>query len=61
MESRKWQTLARYTLDFIAVANENGFCLDILQNIKRRLYCESPYPIHHKKEEQNNECKNYRD
>jgi len=49
MESRKWQTLARYTLDFIAVAKENSFCLDILQNIERRLYSESPFPIHHEK------------
>jgi len=51
MESRKWQTLARYTLDFIAVAKENGFCLDILQNIERRLYRESPFQIHHERKE----------
>lgn len=55
MESRKWQTLARYTLDFIAVAKENGFCLDILHDIKRRLYNESPFPIHQKKEDKSNE------
>ena len=53
MESRKWQTLARYTLDFIAVAKENGFCLDILQNIERRLYRESPFPIHHERKGKN--------
>jgi hypothetical protein len=48
MESREWRTLANKTLDFIAIAKEKGFCLDLLHIIERRLYNLSPFPIHRK-------------
>ena len=48
MSGRQWGILARYTLDFIAVAREYGFCIDLLNIIERRLYSESPFPIHRK-------------
>ena len=46
MESRNWQVLANKTLDFIAVAKEKGFCLDLLHIIERRLFNLSPFSIH---------------
>ena len=48
MESRNWQRLAQYTLDFVAIAKENGFCLDLLDIIKRRLFNLSPFSVHKK-------------
>ena len=55
MEGREWRTLANKTLDFIAVAKEKGFCLDLLETIKGRLFEWSPYKIHHKKRRQKHE------
>jgi hypothetical protein len=46
MESREWRTLANKTLDFIAIAKEKGFCLDLLHIIERRLFNLSPFSIH---------------
>jgi hypothetical protein len=48
MESRNWQVLANKTLDFIAIAKEKGFCLDLLHIIERRLFSLSPFSIHRK-------------
>ena len=48
MESREWQKLANKTLDFIAIAKEKGFCLDLLHIIERRLFNLSPFSIHRK-------------
>jgi hypothetical protein len=48
MESRNWQVLANKTLDFIAIAKEKGFCLDLLHIIERRLFNLSPFNIHKK-------------
>jgi hypothetical protein len=46
MEGREWRTLANKTLDFIAIAKEKGFCLDLLHIIERRLFNLSPFSIH---------------
>lgn len=46
MESREWRSLAKYTLDFISIAKEKGFCLDLLKTIERRLFNLSPFSIH---------------
>lgn len=46
MEGREWRTLANKTLDFIAIAKEKGFCLDLLKTIERRLFNLSPFSIH---------------
>lgn len=51
MSGRQWGILAQITLKFIIVAKESGFCLDLLNEIERRLFRESPFPIHHKKKE----------
>ena len=48
MESREWRTLANKTLEFISVAKEKGFCLDLLHIIERRLFNLSPFNIHKK-------------
>jgi len=48
MESREWQKLAKSTLDFLSIAKEKGFCLEILGTIERRLFAWSPFAIHHK-------------
>ena len=50
MNGRQWGILAQVTLQFIVLAKENKFCTDLLNEIERRLYRESPFPIHHKKE-----------
>lgn len=46
MEGREWRTLANKTLDFIVIAKEKGFCLDLLYVIERRLFNLSPFLIH---------------
>ena len=48
MSGRQWGILAKYTLYFIAVANEYGFCTDLIGLIRRRLFNESPFKIHHR-------------
>ena len=60
VDVRGWVALADATTRFIAEARYYHFCEDILNLIERRLYRESPFPIHHKKEDKN-ECKNCRD
>ena len=52
MSGRQWGILAKYTLDFIAVAKEYGFCTDLIGLIRRRLYELSPFQIHHRKKEE---------
>lgn len=49
-DGRGWAALADATTRFIAEARYYHFCEDILQLIERRLYRESPFPIHHQKE-----------
>lgn len=51
MSGRKWSILADKTLAFISIATEYGFCLDMLHEIRRRLYDESPFRLHHIKKE----------
>jgi len=46
MESREWRSLAKYTLEFLSIAREKGFCLDLLHIIERRLFNLSPFNIH---------------
>ncbi|WP_297571026.1 hypothetical protein [uncultured Anaerovibrio sp.] len=53
VDGRNWAILAEATTKFITVARQYHFCTEILQLIERRLYRESPFPIHHKKEEKN--------
>jgi hypothetical protein len=48
MNGRQWSLLAQITMKFIVIAKESGFCLDLLNEIERRLYKESPFSIHHK-------------
>lgn len=48
LSGRKWVILAEKTLDFLTIAKEYGFCNDLLNIIERRLYSESPFPIHRK-------------
>lgn len=48
MESREWRSLAKHTLNFLSVAREKGFCLELLGIIERRLFEWSPFSIHHK-------------
>lgn len=47
MDGRRWCILADKTLQFLSIAKESGFCLDLLAQIKRRLYSLSPFKIHH--------------
>lgn len=49
VDGRAWAILAEATTCFIAVARHYHFCEDILSVIERRLFAESPFPIHHKK------------
>ena len=51
MNGREWHTLARATLEFISVAREYRFCLELLKRIEGRLYEWSPFPIHRKERE----------
>lgn len=53
VDVRGWAALADATTRFIAEARYYHFCEDILTLIERRLYRESPFPIHHKKEDKN--------
>jgi hypothetical protein len=46
MDGRDWGMLAKVTLDFIIIAREKGFCLDLLHIIERRLFNLSPFPNH---------------
>ena len=46
MDGREWGILAKVTLDFIVMAREKGFCLDLLHVIERRLFNLSPFSIH---------------
>lgn len=48
MEGRRWCLLAEKTLAFIAIAKEHHFCIELLGDIRRRLYAVSPFPIHRK-------------
>ena len=48
MNGREWGLLAQATLNFLLKAREYGFCIDLLNIIERRLYSESPFPIHRK-------------
>lgn len=48
MSGRKWSILADKTLAFISIATEYGFCLDMLHEIRRRLFRESPFKVHKK-------------
>ena len=48
MNGREWGLLAQATLNFLMKAREYGFCIDLLNIIERRLYSESPFPIHRK-------------
>ncbi len=50
MPGRQWGILARKTMDFLLVAEEYHFCVDLAKEIKRRLFAESPFPSHHKNE-----------
>ena len=50
-DGRQWATLAEATMNFIVVARQCHFCEDLLKIIERRLFRESPFPIHHKKQE----------
>ena len=43
MDGRKWSLLADKTLEWICIARENGFCLDLLHIIKKRLFSLSPF------------------
>nr|DAR41706.1 MAG TPA: hypothetical protein [Caudoviricetes sp.] len=47
MTSLTWCLLARITLRFTSAARRAHFCEDIIPEIERRLYRESPFPIHH--------------
>lgn len=47
-DGRCWAVLAEATASFIAIARRFHFCEDLLSEIERRLYKESPFPIHHK-------------
>ncbi len=47
VDGRAWAILAEATTCFIAVARHYHFCEDILSLIERRLFAESPFPIHH--------------
>lgn len=49
MSGLEWCHLARATLAFIAKAKRAHFCEDFLAEIERRLFLESPFPSHHKK------------
>jgi len=51
MSGRKWSVLADKTLAFISIAMEYGFCLDMLHEIRRRLFRESPFKVHKNKKE----------
>lgn len=53
VDGRGWAALAEATTRFIAEARYYHFCEDILNLIERRLYRESPFPIHHERK-----CKN---
>jgi len=55
VDGRAWAILAEATTCFIAVARHYHFCEDILSLIERRLFAESPFPIHHKREVKKNE------
>jgi hypothetical protein len=50
LSGRKWHLLAKATFDFMLIAKEYGFCLDLLDIIERRLFSESPYTIHRKEQ-----------
>jgi len=47
VDGRGWTSLAEATTRFIAEARYYHFCEDLLKIIERRLYSESPFPIHH--------------
>ena len=55
VDGRCWAILAEATTGFIAIARQFHFCEDLLMEIERRLYNESPFPIHQKKEGKKNE------
>ena len=49
MPGRQWVILAQVTMDFISVAKEYNFCVDLAKEIKEQLFTESPFPNHHNK------------
>lgn len=49
VDGRGWAALAEATTRFIAEARYYHFCEDILTLIERRLFHESPFPIHHER------------
>lgn len=49
VDGRGWTSLAKATTRFIAEARYYHFCEDLLKIIERRLYRESPFPIHNEK------------
>ncbi len=56
LSGRKWVILAEKTLDFLTIAKEYGFCNDISNTIRRRLFDLSPFLVH--KEEKKDGNKN---
>lgn len=46
IDGRCWAILAEATTGFLAIARQFHFCEDLLGEIERRLYRESPFPIH---------------
>ena len=54
VDGRGWAALAKATTQFIAEARYYHFCEDILNLIERRLFHESPFPIHY--ERKGNKC-----
>lgn len=49
MTGLEWTTLAKSASQFFVVAREKHFSEDIIKELERRLYKESPFDIHHKK------------
>lgn len=48
MSGRKWVVLAEVTMKFLVMAKEYNFCIDLVDEIERRLFARSPFSIHHK-------------
>lgn len=50
MSGQQWAILADKALEFIVLARENHFCMDMIDIIEGRLYEESPFNIHHEED-----------
>lgn len=48
MNGLNWCLLARATANFLSAARQAHFCEDLLDEIERRLFEQSPFPAHHK-------------